>query len=77
LYPLIVDKQQLFKNVAAATNTSKTIDELLDSFILYSGHVVGDYFFPEVLVYPAICTLFFLLLTFFFLSSFLSLKRIQ
>jgi hypothetical protein len=54
VYPPVVDKQRLGKNVTAATNTDATIEELLDaSFSLRSlsyERKVGDKFFPEFLV---------------------------
>jgi hypothetical protein len=53
-YPLIVDRQQLGKDVTAATSTRATI-ELLDAsfsmrFLSYQRKV-GDYFFPALLVF--------------------------
>jgi hypothetical protein len=55
VYPLNVVKQQLGKNVTAATNAEVTIEELLDaSFCMLSisrQRKVGDYFFPELLVF--------------------------
>jgi hypothetical protein len=54
VYPAIVARQQLGKNVTAATNTHATIEELLDTpfstrFMLYQKKV-GGWFFPELLV---------------------------
>jgi hypothetical protein len=52
LCPPILARQQPVKNVTAATNTYKTIEEFYAYF--YAVHVVsrelGDYFFPELLV---------------------------
>jgi hypothetical protein len=47
-------RQQLSKNITAATNTHATIEELLDAsfsvqFVLYQRKV-GDQFFPEFFV---------------------------
>jgi hypothetical protein len=55
VYPPIVARQRLDKNVTEANNTHATIKELLDaSFSVWSESYqrkVGDYFFPEILVY--------------------------
>jgi hypothetical protein len=54
VYPPIVARQRLGKNVTAATNTHETIEELLDvSFSIRSVRYerkVGDQFFPELLL---------------------------
>jgi hypothetical protein len=73
VYPLIVARQRLGKNVTAATNTHATIEELLDaSFSIRSVSYqrnVGDQFFPELLVISVV----FLPLIFFVISHFLLL----
>jgi hypothetical protein len=48
VYPPSVARQRLGKNVTAATNTHATTEELLDA--TYEKKV-GDYFFPELLVF--------------------------
>jgi hypothetical protein len=55
VYPIVVARQRLDKSVPAATNAHATIEELLDtSFYMRSvsyQRKLGDYFFPELLVY--------------------------
>jgi hypothetical protein len=53
VYPPIVSRQRLCKNITAATDTHATIEELLDASF-YAVRVVsrkaGDEFFPELLL---------------------------
>jgi hypothetical protein len=41
LYPPIVARQRLNKNVTAATNTHITVEELLDAFFCYAVRAVS------------------------------------
>jgi hypothetical protein len=51
VYPSIVGRQRLGKNVTSAKNTHETIEEMMEaSFSKRSmSRKVGDYFFPEFL----------------------------
>jgi hypothetical protein len=54
MYPSIVARERLDKNVIAATNTHAIIEELLDAsfsmwYVSYQRKA-GDYFLPELLV---------------------------
>jgi hypothetical protein len=54
VYPLIVARQRLSRNVITATNTHTTLEDLLDVSSMRSvsyQRKVGDQFFPELLVY--------------------------
>jgi hypothetical protein len=54
VYPPIVARQRLGRNVTAVKNTHATIEELLDVFFNMARVVsrkVGDQFFPELLVF--------------------------
>jgi hypothetical protein len=55
VYSFIVAEQRLGKNVTAATNTHATKEELLDALFSMRSvsyqRKVGDYFFPELLVF--------------------------
>jgi hypothetical protein len=55
VYPIIVARQRLGKNVTVATNTQATIEELLDASLSMLSvsylRKVGDQFFPILLVF--------------------------
>jgi hypothetical protein len=50
VYPLIVGRQRLDKNVTVATNTQETIEELLDAYMFMYKYTSACYVYAHVII---------------------------